>query len=94
MDITPIKLNVARKMRNRAYRLRFTEARLRDTIAATLRAERERLGMTQALVAQRARMKPSAVARLEASNRSPTIPTLVRWCDALGVRLEVTLKGS
>jgi transcriptional regulator with XRE-family HTH domain len=51
----------------------------------TLRRLREEAHLTQEEVGLRSRMHLSAVARLEAGQRSPTLRTIVRLAHALGV---------
>jgi ribosome-binding protein aMBF1 (putative translation factor) len=62
----------------RAIRLAFEVRELREKRGLSQRELAERLGTTQ-----------SAVARLEAGNVSPSLPTLDKLADALGVELVV-----
>ncbi|GAB2740173.1 hypothetical protein GCM10027174_11970 [Salinifilum aidingensis] len=50
---------------------------------------RERLGWTQAELAEEADMTQPAVARFEAGGTVPTIPVLERLARALGAELDV-----
>jgi ribosome-binding protein aMBF1 (putative translation factor) len=59
-------------------------------LALEITALREKRGLTQREVAERLGTTQSAVARLEAGNVSPTLPTLDRVAEALGVELVVT----
>lgn len=52
------------------------------------RARLER-GLTQADLARRARTSQPAIARLEAGGRSPSVATLGRVLEALGLRLQI-----
>lgn len=63
----------------RAIRLAFEIRRLREVRGLSQRELAERVGTTQ-----------SAIARLEAGNISPSLPTLDRIADALGVELTVS----
>jgi len=63
----------------RAIRLAFEIRRLREARGLSQRELAERVGTTQ-----------SAIARLEAGNISPSLPTLDRIADALGAELTVT----
>jgi transcriptional regulator with XRE-family HTH domain len=59
-------------------------------LAGTLiRTSRLRRGISQAELARRAHTSQSAVARIEAGRTSPTVDTLERLADALGLRLEL-----
>lgn len=62
----------------RAIRLAFEIRRLRETRGLSQRELAEKVGTTQ-----------SAIARLEAGNISPSLPTLDRIADALGAELTV-----
>jgi len=63
----------------RAIRLAFEIRRLREASGLTQRELAERFGTTQ-----------SAIARLEAGNVSPSLPTLDRMAHALDAELTVT----
>src|SRR5271156_109614 len=60
----------------------------RELIAA-LRAERERQGLSLADIAERSGMDRAAIHKLEIGvSRNPTLATLNRYAEALGVQLE------
>ena len=65
---------------NRAIRLAFEIRELREARGLSQRELAERVGTTQ-----------SAIARLEAGNISPSLPTLDRVAEALGAELTVTI---
>jgi ribosome-binding protein aMBF1 (putative translation factor) len=54
----------------------------------TLALKREKLGLSQTLIAARMKTSQSAVARLEAGEIDPRISTVERYAGALGQRLE------
>ncbi len=56
-----------------------------------LRDTRVGLGLTQREVAETARMKQSALSRIESGSRSPRLDTLQRLAGAMGCVLEVEL---
>jgi DNA-binding XRE family transcriptional regulator len=65
------------------------------TLIAALRAERERQGLSLADIAERAGVDRAAVHKLEIGvNRNPTLATLNRYAEALGVRIEWSLKAA
>ena len=69
-------------------------ARPSRTLIAALRAERERQGLSLADVAKRTGMDRAAIHKLEIGvSRNPTLATLNRYADALGVRVEWSLKA-
>lgn len=60
-------------------------------IAATLvRQSRERAGLTQTQLAERADTTQSAIAAYEAGTREPTLPVLGRFMGAMGFALELS----
>jgi len=61
-------------------------------LAQRVRRARERLGMTQAELASRLGSTQPAVARLEAGGVTPSLATLRRIADALGLELVVDLR--
>ncbi|MHA6801847.1 helix-turn-helix domain-containing protein [Salinifilum ghardaiensis] len=64
-------------------------ARLTFELGERVREMRERLGRTQAELAEEADMTQPAVARFEAGGTVPTIPVLERLARALGAELDV-----
>jgi DNA-binding phage protein len=57
-------------------------------LVAALRAERERRGLSLADVAARSGIDRAAIHTLEIGlNKNPTVTTLMRYADALGVRI-------
>jgi ribosome-binding protein aMBF1 (putative translation factor) len=59
-------------------------------LAVEVRELREKRGLSQRELAERLGTTQSAVARLEAGNVSPSLPTLDKVADALGVELVVS----
>jgi predicted transcriptional regulator len=59
-------------------------------VAFEIRALREKKGLSQRELAERVGTTQSAIARLEAGNVSPSLPTLDKIADALGA--EVSLR--
>jgi len=64
----------------------------RDLIA-TLRAERERQGLSLTEIAERTGIDRAAIHKLEIGlNKNPTCATLARYADALGARIQWNLE--
>jgi len=59
-------------------------------LAMEIHALREKRGLSQRKLAERLATTQSALARLEAGNVSPSLPTLDKVADALGVELVVS----
>jgi len=74
-----------------ARRLGYEKAGRTIRLAYEIRALREKRGLSQRELAERLGTTQSAVARLEAGNISPSLPTLDKLADALGVELMVSL---
>ncbi|PDP87962.1 transcriptional regulator [Glycomyces fuscus] len=66
--------------------------RLRFELAETVRLRRERLGWSQAELGRRAGMPQSSIARFEHGGTEPTLPTLERIAEALGLVLRVRME--
>lgn len=76
---------------NSAHRRRGYESAGRAVrLALEIRGLREARGLSQRELAERVGTTQSAIARLEAGNISPSLPTLDRVADALGAELMVS----
>ncbi|HWB14527.1 MAG TPA: helix-turn-helix transcriptional regulator [Pirellulales bacterium] len=63
-----------------------------DKLVKQLKSAREQKGLSLADVSERTGMDRSALSKLENGVRpNPTVDTLVRYADAVGLRLEVSL---
>jgi predicted transcriptional regulator len=66
-----------------------------DTLLAELKAAREAKGLSLADLTELTGMDRSALSKLETGQRAnPTVETLVRYAEAVGKRLVVTLANS
>ena len=70
----------------------YRSAREAFDLAARVRSAREKLGISQAELAARIGSTQPAVARLEAGGVSPSLDTLHRVADALGLELVVEFR--
>ncbi len=87
---------IDREAYEQAERLRAAGplARTSRTLIAALRAEREPQGLSLADIAERSGMDRAAIHKLEIGvSRNPTLATLNRYAEALGVQLEWSLKA-
>jgi ribosome-binding protein aMBF1 (putative translation factor) len=75
-----------------ARRDAYRSAKEAFELAERVRRAREKLGVTQAELATRIGSTQPAVARLEAGGVSPSVDTLQRIADALGLELVVELR--
>ncbi len=73
-------------------RLGYQKAKDAFELAGRVRAEREGLGLTQAELAERMGTSQPVVAQLEAGGIMPSLDTLYRAADALGVELIVSFQ--
>jgi ribosome-binding protein aMBF1 (putative translation factor) len=75
--------------RERYEHVRNTVISIRQ-ILQTIEAERERLGLTKAELAQEIGASPSAIRRLLTSETTnPTLRTVLELCDVLGIELRL-----
>jgi transcriptional regulator with XRE-family HTH domain len=65
----------------------------RDQFAANLRAERERMKLTQEALGFECKLNTSEISRLERSERDPRLATIVKLARALGVPPSKLLDG-
>jgi HTH-type transcriptional regulator/antitoxin HipB len=71
----------------------FDESRTRtaDEIGRQVRRERERRGLSQREMAERMGTTHSVIGRIESGGSNPTVSTLERIAQVLGLRLMVSL---
>ena len=67
---------------------------LKAAIGDALRAKREKLGISQEELAERAGVDRSYISILERGLKSPTLETLERICCALGTLPEVLIRDA
>ncbi|MEX1004322.1 MAG: helix-turn-helix transcriptional regulator [Acidimicrobiia bacterium] len=72
-----------------ARRRGYQESKDAFQVGARVRAERERLGLTQTELAERMDTTQPTIARLEAGGVTPSLDTLHRAANALGLELIV-----
>src|SRR5262245_17813903 len=91
--LSPVKIDLARKLINRAFRTKFFRKRAQDEIALQIRELRLRRNMKQADLAKACSMKQSAVSRLEQAEYSAwSFKTLLRIAQALDARFRIVLE--
>jgi ribosome-binding protein aMBF1 (putative translation factor) len=82
----------ARLLGNPEVRFYYDQLKFRDEIGTTIAAARERAGLTQTQVAEKARTTQSVIARIEGCRGGiPSLPLLDRIARAIGFRLAVSL---
>ena len=82
----------ARRSASEARRSGSQEAKDAFELGARVRAERERLGLTQTELAERMETSQPTIARLEAGGVTPSLATLNRAANALGLELIVDFR--
>ncbi len=75
-----------------ARRRGYQDAKESFELGSRVRTERERRGLTQAELAERMGTTQPTVARLEAGGVTPSLDTLHRVADALGLELVVDFR--
>ncbi len=75
-----------------ARRRGYQESNDAFELGARVRAERERLGLTQTALAERMETTQPTIARLEAGGVTPSLDTLHRAANALGLELIVDFR--
>jgi len=91
--ITSIKTNLAEKLKDKAYRVKFFRGQAQDEIAFQLRAARKKRKLTQPRLEKLSGMKQSAISRLEqASYPHWNFQSLLCLADALDLRVRVILE--
>jgi transcriptional regulator with XRE-family HTH domain len=67
------------------------DEKLRHALGDAARAARLRLGLTQAEVAKKVRLKSGVYGRVERGAMVPSVPTLRRICDTLAISSDALL---
>ena len=67
------------------------DEKLRHALGDAARAARLRLGLTQAEVAKKVRLKSGVYGRVERGAMVPSVPTLRRICETLGLSSDTLL---
>lgn len=88
-DWTELK---SRRGDSEARRRGYQEAKDAFQLGARIRAERERVGLTQSELAEKMGTTQPTIARLEAGGVTPSLDTLHRAADALGLELVVDFR--
>ena len=81
-----------RRMESPAARASYEKTRLAYELGRKVRDLREAHGLSQRELAERMHTTQSVIARLEAGGSKPSISTLVRVAEALGVSVDVRFK--
>ena len=94
-DLSSSDKVLARQMRDPAFRAEWDRTSVARAVALRLVEYRSGEGITQTELARRLGMKQPAVARLESGDHNPSLDTLVRLSEALGLEfhIEVTPHG-
>jgi predicted transcriptional regulator len=92
--MTKISTLKKRLMENPKFRKEYEKADAEFSIIEALIHARAAARLSQAEVARRIGTTQSAIARLEAGNVAPTIPTLRRYAEATGTKLRIELLAS
>lgn len=83
---------IARQLEDPAVRAEWDRTVPARAVALRLVSYRAEHGLTQTALGRILGMPQSAVARLEAGDRVPTLETLVRLSDALGIEFLVDIR--
>ena len=92
--MTKISTLKKRLMEDPKFRKEYEKADAEFSIIEALIHARAAAKLSQAEVACRIGTTQSAIARLEAGNVAPTIPTLRRYAEATGTKLHIELVAS
>lgn len=79
-------------MRDPEYRREYERARLANDVAIKVIKYRVDHGLSQSQLARQLGMRQPHVARLEAGDHEPSVATLARLADALGLDFSLDIK--
>lgn len=90
---SPIKLNLAEKLKDKGYFHRFFRGRTQDEVASQIKELREKRGLKQKELAKRCKTHQSAISRLEQATYSRwNINTLWSLAKALDARVRIIIE--
>jgi len=93
--LTPIKLEISKKLKDGNYRKSFFRRQAENEIATSIRTLRKKRNKRQSDLAKEAQMKQSAISRIEQAEYGGwSLNTLFRVADALDARLRVIFEPS
>jgi ribosome-binding protein aMBF1 (putative translation factor) len=86
---------LARQLRDPAVRREWERTALARAVASRIVEYRAKHGLSQTALARQLGMKQPAIARLEAADHNPSVDTLMRLAQGLGMEfhIEVTPDG-
>jgi len=86
-----LKTYMAERMQDPEFRAKWNEEDLSMNIATLLIEERIKAGLSQEVVAARAKVQQPSIARLESGDGSlPNVFSLQRYAHALGKKLHIS----
>ena len=90
---SPIKLNLAEKLKDKGYFHRFFRGRAQDEVASQIKELREMRGLKQKELAKLCKTHQSAISRLEQATYSRwSVNTLWGLAEALGARVRIIIE--
>jgi ribosome-binding protein aMBF1 (putative translation factor) len=81
---------LAEDLKDPEFRQEWEDTAYARAVATRVAAYRAEHGLTQSDLARRLGMKQPAIARLEAGEHIPTVPTLSRLSQELGLQFHIT----
>lgn len=90
-NIVPARAYVNKKLKNKAIKIFFDEEKIRSEIARIIRTARERAGLSQRELAEKAKTTQAVVARLETGtdSRMPSLTLISRLLKTSHAHLEL-----
>lgn len=82
---------LAEELQDPEFHAEWERTQFADAVASRVLAYRVEHGLTQARLAEQLGMTQSAVARLEAGDHEPTLTTLVRLSNRLGIPIRIDI---
>ena len=67
---------------------------MRTDLATLIKERRKQLNISQVVLAELSKVSVRQLSDIETQKSSPTLETLSKICETLGLRIEFTVKGS